>query len=103
MNFLLGYWRRTRNREALDMVLATLRGMARGGIRDHLGGGFHRYSVDERWFVPHFEKMLYDQAQLASAYLDAFRISGDAGMAEVARGILDYVLGDMTRDRKSVV
>ncbi len=78
------------------MVLATLRGMARGGIRDHLGGGFHRYSVDERWFVPHFEKMLYDQAQLASAYLDAFQASGDAGLAQVAREILDYVLGDMT-------
>jgi hypothetical protein len=96
MNFLLAYWRRTRHQEALDMVLATLRGMARGGIRDHLGGGFHRYSVDERWFVPHFEKMLYDQAQLAAAYLDAFQASGDAGLAGVAREILDYVLGDMT-------
>jgi uncharacterized protein len=96
MNFLLAYWRRTRNQEALDMTLATLRGMARGGIRDHLRGGFHRYSVDERWFVPHFEKMLYDQAQLASAYLDAFQASGDAGLAGVAREILDYVLGDMT-------
>jgi len=96
LNFLLAYWRRTRNQEALDMALATLRGMARGGMRDHLGGGFHRYSVDERWFLPHFEKMLYDQAQLASAYLDAFRISGDNALAEVARGILEYVLRDMT-------
>jgi hypothetical protein len=96
LNFLLAYWRRTRDHGALDMVLATLRGMARGGMRDHLGGGFHRYSVDERWFLPHFEKMLYDQTQLASAYLDAFRISGDKALAEVARGILEYVLRDMT-------
>ncbi|MCE5310852.1 MAG: thioredoxin domain-containing protein [Acidobacteriales bacterium] len=96
LNFLLAFWRRTRNQEALDMALATLRGMARGGMCDHLGGGFHRYSVDERWFLPHFEKMLYDQAQLASAYLDAFRISGDKALAEVARGILEYVLRDMT-------
>ena len=57
------------------MVLQTLRAMAQGGIHDHLGGGFHRYSVDERWFVPHFEKMLYDQAQLAVAYLEAFQIT----------------------------
>jgi len=70
--------------------------MARGGIRDHLGGGFHRYSVDERWHVPHFEKMLYDQAQLAVAYLEGYQVSGDERYATVARGILDYVLRDMT-------
>jgi len=64
--FLLRYYARTKNKEALDMVLLTLREMAKGGMHDQLGGGFHRYSVDERWFVPHFEKMLYDQAQLAS-------------------------------------
>lgn len=95
-NFLLRYWARTGNLEALDMVLATLNQMALGGIHDHLGGGFHRYSVDERWFVPHFEKMLYDQAQLAVSYLDGYRISGDAVYAATARGILDYVLRDMT-------
>ena len=78
------------------MVLLTLREMARGGMNDQLGGGFHRYSVDERWFVPHFEKMLYDQAQLAISYLEAFQITGDAQYAEVARGIFDYVLRDMT-------
>ena len=78
------------------MVLLTLREMAKGGMNDQLGGGFHRYSVDERWFVPHFEKMLYDQAQLASSYLDAFQISGDPQYAEVARTIFDYVLRDMT-------
>ncbi len=84
------------NREALEMVLLTLREMAKGGMHDQLGGGFHRYSVDERWFVPHFEKMLYDQAQLAIAYLEAFQITGDAQYAETARGIFDYVLRDMT-------
>ena len=95
-NFLLRYWARTKNREALDMVLATLRAMAKGGMNDQLGGGFHRYSVDEYWFVPHFEKMLYDQAQLAVSYLEAFQITGDRLYADVVRQILDYVLRDMT-------
>ena len=95
-NFLLRYWFRTRNNEALDMVLLTLREMAKGGMHDQLGGGFHRYSVDERWFVPHFEKMLYDQGQLAVSYLEAFQITGEAQYAETARRTLDYVLRDMT-------
>ena len=94
-NFLLRYFHRTGNREALDMVLITLREMARGGMHDQLGGGFHRYSVDERWFVPHFEKMLYDQAQLAISYLEAFQISGEMEYAETARRTLDYVLRDL--------
>src|SRR5437764_10751740 len=81
---------------ALEMVLLTLRKMAAGGIHDHVGGGFHRYSVDGYWHVPHFEKMLYDQAQLASAYLDAFQITGDSEFAATARDILDYVRRDMT-------
>ena len=76
-NFLLRYHAETGNQEALEMVLATLRAMAGGGMNDQLGGGFHRYSVDERWFVPHFEKMLYDQAQLASSYTEAFQITRD--------------------------
>ena len=67
------------------MVLLTLREMAKGGMHDQLGGGFHRYSVDDRWFVPHFEKMLYDQAQLAISYLEAFQITGDPQYAETAR------------------
>jgi uncharacterized protein len=95
-NFLLRYHARTKNQEALDMVLLTLREMAKGGMHDQLGGGFHRYSVDERWFVPHFEKMLYDQAQLAISYLEAFQITRDPQYAETARGIFDYVLRDMT-------
>ena len=78
------------------MDLVTLRKMAAGGMHDHLGGGFHRYSVDRYWHVPHFEKMLYDQAQLASAYLDAFQITRDPQYADVARDILDYVARDMT-------
>jgi uncharacterized protein len=81
---------------ALEMVSLTLRKMAAGGMHDHIGGGFHRYSVDGHWHVPHFEKMLYDQAQLASAYLDAFQITGDADFAATARDILDYVRRDMT-------
>ena len=96
LGFLLRYAARTGNAEAREMVTATLDAMARGGIRDHLGGGFHRYSVDERWRVPHFEKMLYDQAQLAVAYLEGYQVSHDDGYATVARGILDYVLRDMT-------
>ena len=69
------------------MVLATLRAMAKGGMHDQLGGGFHRYSVDDHWFVPHFEKMLYDQAQLAISYLEAYQITHDAFFAGVARRI----------------
>jgi uncharacterized protein YyaL (SSP411 family) len=95
-NFLLRYYARTRSEEALEMVLKTLREMAKGGMHDQLGGGFHRYSVDERWFVPHFEKMLYDQGQLAVAYLEAFQITHDEQYAAVARRIFDYVLRDMT-------
>jgi uncharacterized protein YyaL (SSP411 family) len=95
-NFLLRYYARTGNAEALDLVFATLNQMARGGIHDHLGGGFHRYAVDERWFVPHFEKMLYDQAQLASSCLDGYQISRDEFYADAARRTLDYVLRDMT-------
>jgi len=63
------------------MVVATLHAMAKGGMNDQLGGGFHRYSVDANWLVPHFEKMLYDQAQLAVSYLEAFQITGDQALA----------------------
>jgi uncharacterized protein len=83
-------------KHALEMTLFTLRKMAAGGMHDHIGGGFHRYSVDRYWHVPHFEKMLYDQAQLAVAYLDAFQITRDRQFELVARNILDYVARDMT-------
>jgi uncharacterized protein YyaL (SSP411 family) len=95
-NFLFRYYAHTHQEEARDMVLATLRAMAKGGMNDQLGGGFHRYSVDERWFVPHFEKMLYDQAQLATSYLEAYQITHDPFFSAVARRIFDYVLRDMT-------
>jgi uncharacterized protein YyaL (SSP411 family) len=95
-NFLLRYHAETGSVEALDMVLTTLREMAKGGMNDQLGGGFHRYSVDERWFVPHFEKMLYDQAQLAISYVEAFQITRDGQYAAAARDIFSYVLRDMT-------
>ena len=81
---------------ALGMALFTLRKMAAGGMHDHLGGGFHRYSVDAEWHVPHFEKMLYDQAQLAQAYLAAAQISQDLFFAQIARKILHYVRRDLT-------
>jgi uncharacterized protein YyaL (SSP411 family) len=81
---------------ARGMALITLRKMAAGGMHDHLGGGFHRYSVDDEWHVPHFEKMLYDQAQLAQAYLAAYQVSGDGDFADVVHDILQYVARDMT-------
>ncbi|KAF8401524.1 hypothetical protein HHK36_012464 [Tetracentron sinense] len=81
--------------ENLKMVFFSLQCMARGGIHDHIGGGFHRYSVDECWHVPHFEKMLYDQGQLANVYLDAFSITKDTFYSSVARDILDYIRRDM--------
>jgi uncharacterized protein YyaL (SSP411 family) len=81
---------------ARGMALYTLRKMAAGGMHDHLGGGFHRYSVDAEWHVPHFEKMLYDQAQLAQVYLTAHQISGDAVFAKAARNVLQYVQHDLT-------
>ncbi len=81
---------------ARGMALVTLRKMAAGGMHDHLGGGFHRYSVDDEWHVPHFEKMLYDQAQLAQVYLRAYQISGDKDFAATARNILQYVAHDLT-------
>jgi uncharacterized protein YyaL (SSP411 family) len=95
LNFLLRYHAAKKTQEALDMALLTLREMAKGGIHDQLGGGFHRYSVDDRWRVPHFEKMLYDQAQLATSYLEAFQITGEAEYAVVARRTLDYALRDL--------
>ncbi len=77
------------------MVRLTLDKMAAGGIYDHLGGGFHRYSVDDHWLVPHFEKMLYDNALLASCYVEAFQATGEERYARVVRETLDYVLREM--------
>ena len=82
--------------KAREMALHTLRAMGEGGLFDQLGGGFHRYSIDERWLVSHFEKMLYDQAQLLGSYLDAYQITHDPFYADIARRTCDYVLRDMT-------
>ena len=95
-SFLLRCAKRFHDDEATRMVLHTCDRMAAGGIHDQLGGGFARYAVDAEWLVPHFEKMLYDNAQLAELYLDAFLVSGDARHADTVRDILDYVLRDMT-------
>jgi len=95
-DFLLRYHKQAGAEDALDMVRQTLMEMAKGGMNDQLGGGFHRYSVDERWFVPHFEKMLYDQAQLAISNIECFQITGDLFHAGVAKDIFEYILRDMT-------
>jgi uncharacterized protein YyaL (SSP411 family) len=96
LTFLLRYARLAGDGEALAMAEGTLDAMRRGGIHDQLGSGFHRYSVDAGWTVPHFEKMLYDQAMLAVAYTEAYQATGDAAHEKTARGILDYVLRDLT-------
>ncbi len=95
LSFLLRRWRRTGDANLLRMVETTLDAMAAGGMHDQIGGGFHRYSTDPDWFLPHFEKMLYDQALLARAYVEAFQATGAERHARVARGILDYVLRDL--------
>jgi len=94
--FLLRHHRRSGESFHLEMVEKTLQSMRQGGIFDHLGYGFHRYSVDEKWFAPHFEKMLYDQALLAMAYIEAYQVTGKPLYARVAREVFTYVLRDMT-------
>lgn len=101
-SFLFCYWAVHKHTEAgayaLEMALHSLRMMANGGIHDHVAQGFHRYSTDAQWHVPHFEKMLYDQGQLAVAYIDAYRISGDTFFADIARDILQYVSRDLSNE-----
>jgi uncharacterized protein YyaL (SSP411 family) len=97
--FLLRYYARTGQREALDVTMNTLRAMERGGIHDQLGGGFHRYSTGTTWLVPHFEKMLYDQAQLAIVYAEAYQITHERFYAETTRNILDFALREMQQPR----
>ncbi|MBW2259587.1 MAG: thioredoxin domain-containing protein, partial [Deltaproteobacteria bacterium] len=96
LTFLLRWHKRSGDTEALEMVEVTLNAMRNGGIFDQVGFGFHRYSVDNKWLVPHFEKMLYDQALLAMAYLEAYQVTGKTEFAQVAREIFTYVLRDMT-------
>jgi uncharacterized protein len=96
IEYLLRWWRRTHDAEALSAVTHTLERMATGGIYDHLGGGFARYSTDNEWLAPHFEKMLYDNAQLARAYLMAYQATGNAFFQRVVEQVIEYVLRDMT-------
>ncbi len=96
LDFLLQSYRRTGDGAMLDAVTLTLRKMGRGGVYDQLGGGFHRYSTDDHWLVPHFEKMLYDNAQLARAYLHAWQATGDEEFKRIVGETLDYVLREMT-------
>jgi hypothetical protein len=94
--YLLRYARRFGETAAIEAVLKTCDRMAAGGLYDQLGGGFARYSVDDHWLVPHFEKMLYDQAQLVQLYLEAYLVSGDVRHAETVRGVLHYILHDLS-------
>ncbi|MFH1574876.1 MAG: thioredoxin domain-containing protein, partial [Acidobacteriota bacterium] len=96
LSYLMRAYRRSGTKRLLEVVEHTLRRMAAGGIYDQLGGGFHRYSVDQYWLVPHFEKMLYDNALLSRAYLDAFLLTGDSLYRRIAEETLDYVLREMT-------
>ena len=94
--FLLRYWYHTGNERALHMVEKTLQEMRCGGIYDHIGFGFHRYSTDPEWLVPHFEKMLYDQALIAMAYADAFQATHKRLYEQTVNEIVTYVLRSMT-------
>jgi uncharacterized protein YyaL (SSP411 family) len=96
LSLLLHYWRRSADKQAIKMVKKSLEAMAQGGIYDQIGGGFHRYATDAQWLVPHFEKMLYDQALLSKAYLQAYQITKNQEYARIAREIFDYVLRGMT-------
>lgn len=96
LEFLLRYYHRTQDEQALHVVTHTLTQMARGGIYDQIGGGFARYSVDARWLVPHFEKMLYDNSQLSRLYLHTYQVTGDEFYKHIAEEIYDYILREMT-------
>ncbi len=96
LEFLLRYSRRTNDPQVQDMVVQTLEAMATGGIYDQVGGGFHRYATDQKWRVPHFEKMLYDNALLAVAYLEGYQITGREDFARIAREVLEYLDREMS-------
>lgn len=99
LSFLLRFYKRSHDKNYLNMVEATLNAISRGGIFDHLGGGFHRYSTDAHWHVPHFEKMLYDQALLTKAYLECYQLTGNPQYAAVAKETLEYVLKDLQHNQ----
>jgi uncharacterized protein YyaL (SSP411 family) len=95
-NFLFHYYKRFGEEKSKSIALETLKEIANGGIHDHIGGGFHRYATDNSWRVPHFEKMLYDQAQLLNSYLDAYLITHDDFYSSIAKDILEFIIGEMT-------
>ncbi|MCK5001312.1 MAG: thioredoxin domain-containing protein [Anaerohalosphaera sp.] len=99
LSMLLTHYYRTGDKDALKMVETTLMKMSQGGMYDQLGGGFHRYSTDEEWLVPHFEKMLYDQALISRSLLQAYQLTGDEKYAKIAREVFDYVLRDMVDEQ----
>lgn len=99
LQLLMRIYHRTKDEKTLNMVNTTLENIARGGIYDHLGGGFHRYSTDKKWEVPHFEKMLYDNATLAYTYLEAYQLTKNIDYKKIAQEILDYILWDMTSSK----
>jgi len=96
VRFLFRYYQRFKNSDALEMATRTLDKMAAGGLYDHVGGGFHRYATDEKWIVPHFEKMLYDNALLVMDYLDGYQVTGNLEYRRVVREVLQYIQRDMT-------
>ncbi|OGL47017.1 MAG: thioredoxin, partial [Candidatus Schekmanbacteria bacterium RBG_16_38_11] len=96
IEFLFRYYKTTKDKNTINMITFTLKKMAEGGIYDHLGGGFHRYSVDNKWLVPHFEKMLYDNAMLAKVYIQAYQITKNDFFKKIAFETLDYLLREMT-------
>src|SRR5205823_7962266 len=98
LELVLVHNRHVKNEPRMKMLRHTLDAMANGGIRDHLGGGFHRYSTDAQWLVPHFEIMLYDNAMLGWCYTEAYRQTDQMRYATVARGIFDFILREMTSD-----
>jgi uncharacterized protein YyaL (SSP411 family) len=99
LEFLLRYFHRSQDKAALEMVILTLEKMAKGGIYDQIGGGFHRYATDSHWLVPHFEKMLYDNALLSQIYLHAYLVTGNPSFRSIAEATLDYILREMTDPR----
>jgi len=94
--FLLRFWKRSRKKEALEIIETTLQKMRQGGIYDHIGYGFHRYSTDSKWLVPHFEKMLYDQALIAIAYIEAYQATKNLKYSKTAKEIFEYIFREMT-------
>lgn len=96
--FLLQWYKKSNDKYALEMVETTLKSMYQGGIFDHIGGGFHRYATDKKWLIPHFEKMLYDQALIANAYIEAYQITNNELYAKVAKKTLDFVLNELTNE-----